>query len=196
MLGIFDLAPTLMVRFKLGGATVTVADLSTQSGTMQTADIANFFAAGADVMVPFSGTPLNLRISNVATDGQGNAFVYWSCASGSLSPTTARSTITTLPTGIPVTNILQTTSSKQGTYTINVANTSMVMVESAYSYKSPVGLLFPNAQNLTNTAYTMPRVSTYIGPTTGAANYTPPLPTNTRNVYNVAVSGVNCSFAY
>ena len=45
-------------------------------------------------------------------------------------------------------------------------------------------------------AYAMPRVSTYVGPTTGDPNYVPPLPTAIANTYSTTVNGVNCSIGY
>lgn len=193
LLGVFDLAPTLMIRFKLSNTTQSVADLATQSSTVTTSDVANFIGAGADVMVPFSSTPLSLRISNIASDGNGNAFVYWSCASGTFSPKTAKQSISTLPAGVNVTDVLLLTRDGSGTFKTNGTNTSMVMVESSYTYKSPVGLIFPSPQVITNTAFAMPRVSTYVGPSSGASNYTPAAPTSTIFSYPVTTNGVTCS---
>lgn len=198
MIGTLDVAPSLMVRFKLGSTTAAVADLATQAATVQFGDITNFFGAGSDVMAPFAGTPLSLRVSNVATDGSGRAFIYWSCASGSLSPVAATTTETssTPMGGIDVTSILQISKQTQGTYAVNGTNTSVVVVESAYTYKAPAGLILPSPQNLTSAAFAVPRVSTYIGPTTGQAGFVPPIPTKIGRSYNYASNGVNCSFGY
>lgn len=195
LLGMFDVAPTLMVRFKLSNATQAVADLATQSSTVQTSDLANFIGAGADVMVPFSDSPLSLRISNIASDGSGNAFVYWSCASGSFSPKTAKQSVSSLITGVQTKDILLLTHDDMNIFHTNGTNTSMIMVESTYTYRSPVGLIFPSPQVITNTAFAMPRVSTYVGPTSGSSNYTPTAPTNTKFVYSVVTNGVSCSIA-
>ena len=176
-----------MAKFKVGNATQAVADLATQSATMQVGDIVNYFASGGDVMAPFSATNLLFRISNIASDGSGNASVYWSCGQG-MTPFTARSAITSTPTGTPLANLVTLTSS--GT------NTSYVMVESKYTYTAPAAFVFPNAQVMTGVAYTLPRVSTYIGPTTGDPNYVPNPPTAAKNTYSFSLGAINCNVAY
>ncbi len=188
LLSMADLAPSLMVRFKVGTATQAVADLATQAATMQAADVANFFAIGSDVMTPFSGTNLVLRITNVATDGKGNAFVYWSCAQGSMSPITARSAVTSTPTGTPLANLI-TLNSTTGT------DTSYVMVEATYTYTAPAAFLLRSAQIINVVAYTLPRVSTYISGSDPSSNYTQPKPTATNNPYPISSGGVTCSLA-
>lgn len=188
LLGMFDLGPALLVRFKLASATETVADIVTQAPTAQTSDIANFFGAGADVMVPFSSSSLLLRITNVASDGNGRAFVYWSCGQGSIPPITALTTLTSTSTPPLTPNLLTTTS-------IGV-NTSYVMVESQYTFKPPAGFVIKTAQTLNSIAYTMPRVSTFIGPTTGQNNYTATAPASASKTFSTTAYGVTCSIAY
>lgn len=183
LLSVADLAPSLMVKFKLGTATQAVADLAAQAATMQAADVANFFAIGGDVMAPFSGTPLIQRVSNIASDGKGSAFVYWSCSQSGLAPLAARSTVASPPSG------LISTSS-------NGTNTSYIMVESQYSYTAPAGFILKAAQLMNVVAYTLPRVSTYVGPTTGDPNYTPTKPTAVNYTYTLSNNGVTCNVAF
>lgn len=180
LFGVADLAPTLMVKFKVGTATQAVADLAAQAATMQTADVSNFFSIGGDIMAPFAGAPLVLRVSNIASDGKGNAFVYWSCGQGTLGPLAARSNIASPPPG------LISTSS-------NGADTSYVMVEGQYSYTPPAGFLMKSAQLTEVVAYTLPRVSTYVGPTMGAPNDVPTKPTAVNNTYSQTVNNVTCN---
>ena len=188
LLGMADLAPSLMVRFKVGTATQSVADLATQASTMQAADVANFFAIGSDVMAPFSSTNLVLRITNVATDGNGNAFVYWSCAQGSMTPMAARSAVTSTPTGTPLANLLKLNSTL-GT------DTSYVMVEAKFTYTAPAAFLLRSPQVINVVAYTLPRVSTYIAGSDPNSNFTQAKPTATRYPYTIASGGVTCSLA-
>lgn len=176
-----DLAPALMAKFKVGTATQAVADLAAQAATMQAADVANFFAIGGDVMAPFSGTPLVLRVSNIASDGNGNAFVYWSCSQSTLAPLTAR-TVVTPPSGIL-------------TLTSNGKDTSYVIVESQYSFTPPAGFVLHGTQLMAVTSYTLPRVSTYIGPSTGTPGYVPPKPSAVTGTYTIIGNGVTCSIS-
>lgn len=181
LLSVCDLAPTLMVKFKVGTATQAVADLAAQSATVGTSDIPNLFNIGSDVMIPFAGTPLVQRVSNIASDGT-KAFVYWSCAESPLVPLTVLATVT------PPSGLISTTSS--GT------DTSYVVVESQYSYTAPAGFILKTAQVMTNTSYTLPRISTYIGPTTGVAGYVPPKPSAVKNSVQTVTNGVTCNSGY
>lgn len=181
LLGVCDLAPTLMVKFKVGTATQAVADLAAQTATVQATDIPNLFGIGGDVMAPFAGAPLIQRISNIASDGT-KAFVYWSCGKTPLDPL-ATFTQVTPPTGLIATD-------KSGT------DTSYVIVESQYKYTPPAGLVLKTTQLMTVTAYTLPRVSTYIGPTTGQAGYVPTKPSASRYTTVTITNGVTCNSAY
>ena len=196
LLGMYDLGPALLVRFKVASATQTVADIATQASTMQAADIVNFFAAGGDVMAPFSSSSLVLRISNIASDGQGGAFVYWSCGNGSLTPYTAKAAVTSTPTNTALSNLLILTSGKSGAYTTVGADTTFIMVESQYTFTAPAGFVIRTAQTLTSTAYTMPRLSTYVGPTTGASNFVPVPPSSINNSSTQSAGSITCNVGY
>ena len=196
LLGAFDIGPSLMVKFKTTSATQTVADLATQAATMQTADIQNLFGAGSDVMTPFSGTPLVMRISNIATNGLGRAFVYWSCGQGALPPFAAATTVLTTPTGTPVSSLLQLFPGISGLFITSGINTSYIMVESQYKYFAPAGLFLPGSQLMTSVAYALPRVSIYVGPTTGAVGFVPIPPILITSSYATTVGGLTCNTGY
>jgi Flp pilus assembly protein TadG len=196
LLGMYDLGPALLVRFKLASATQAVADIATQAPTMQASDVVNFFGAGGDVMAPFSSSTLNLRISNIASNGLGRAFVYWSCGQGTLPPFTATTTITSTPTGTPLTNLLVLLPGLSGLYVVSGINTSYIMVESQYTFTPPVGFVIKAAQTLTNTAYALPRVSTYVGPTTGSAGYVPTPPILIVGSFATSLNGITCNTGY
>ena len=169
-----------MVKFKVGTATQAVADLAAQSATVQPSDIPNLFNIGSDVMAPFSGAPLVQRISNIASDGT-KAFVYWSCAEGSVTPLNVFDKVT------PPNNIIAT--DKTG------IDTSYVVVESQYSYQAPASFIMKSAQLMTVTAYTLPRVSTYIGPSTGLPGYVPTKPSASKYATVTVAGNVTCNSA-
>lgn len=181
LLGVADLAPSLMVKFKVGTATQAIADLAAQTATIQTSDIPNLFSIGSDIMAPFAGAPLIQRISNIASDGS-KAIVYWSCGESPLDPLKTFDTVTP-PTGLVAVDATG-------------IDTSYVMVETQYSYNAPAGFILKTAQLMTVTAYTLPRVSTYIGPTTGAAGYVPTKPSASKYSTTTVTNGVTCNSAY
>ena len=197
LLGICDIAPATMARYKFGNATQSVADLATQIPNLQTSDMADVFAGGADVLAPYSSATLSLRVTNVASDGAGNAFVYWSCANGAFTPFSARSNVTTTPTGSSVDTVIWRYNFQYGGYTYNGTNTSYVSVEASYVYTAPAGFVLTTPQTMSVVTYMVPRQSSYIGfPWDGNANNAPPIPTSTQAVNSVTLSnGAVCSYA-
>lgn len=179
LLGVSDLAPTLMVKFKVGTATQAIADLAAQSAIVSPGDVPNLFAIGGDLMSPFDSAPLIQRVSNIASDGK-KAFVYWSCGESTSLPQYDTYASVTTPTGL---------------IDVTKADTSYVMVETQYKYIPPAGLVLKSAQVMTVTAYTLPRVSTYIGPSTGVLGYNPPKPSLAKNSGTVTINGVTCNYA-
>lgn len=187
LLGICDVAPSLMAKFKVAAATQTMADLVSLSTTVASSDVVTYFAAGADVMAPFSASGLSLRVSNIFSDGQGNTVVYWSCGQG-MSPKTAFSKITTGNT--------DTTPPKLLTLTALGTNTSYIMVESRYTYTAPARFILSSAQTITAVAYALPRISTYVGPSTGSSTYVPTPPaSSTPPAKSFAIGSITCSYA-
>ena len=183
LLGVCDLAPTTMARFKIGNATQSVADLTSQFGVMQAADVPNLFAAGADVLTPFSSANLALRITNVASDGKNRAFVYWSCGQGALKPLDAQSTVATPPTGLIGLDA-------------NGTNSSYVVVESQYVYTAPAQYVLQGPQTVLTTAYSFPRVSAYVGfPWDGNPDDIPTLPAATTKTSSVTMGKLVCNYS-
>ncbi len=133
---------------------------------------------GNDVLAPFSTVGLSLRITSVASDGNGNAFVYWSCGSGALPPYAAKSAVTTTPSGGPISALLNLYSQPiAGGLVANGTNTTVVMVESQYLYTAPARFIMKSEQKMVAAAYALPRVSAYIGfPWDGNQDDQPPHP--------------------
>lgn len=197
LLGVADLAPTTMAKFKTANATQSAADLATQFSDMQPSDMVNVFAGGADVLAPFSGANLVLRITNVAADGQGNAFVYWSCGQGALPPYEARSSVTRTPTGSPLGWFIYRYNVQNGSFAQNGTNTSFVMVESRYVYTAPARAILPAPQTMTSVAYMLPRVSSYVGfPWDGDPQNEPTAPASATDTGSITLSnGAECNYA-
>ena len=200
LLAAIDVVPTIMANFKFKHASELVGDMAGQYNQMQTTDMDNVFTSITDLMTPYPSTNLNIRLSNIYTDGNGNAYIYWSCATGTLSPLTAKSAVTTTPTGTPLTNLLLTNDVGQ-TYNgsaINSANTSYIQVESSYSYSSPAHFYFTQPVTVSDTVYVSPRNSIYVGfPWAGSSSSYPNAPTATTTTASVTLptSGATCNYA-
>lgn len=197
-LGIADLAMTTLAKFKSSNATLSAADLATQSINLQTGDMADIFSGALDVMAPFSSTNLVLRITSVASDGNGTAFVHWSCGQGALVPFAAKSTVTTLADGSSVDNILNRSTFSSNGYTHNGTNTTYIQVESQYVYTAPTGFFLTTAQTMQTAFYIYPRQAAYVGFVwDGNSNHQPAAPASTTSTASVTLSnGAICNYAY
>jgi Flp pilus assembly protein TadG len=198
VLGIADVTATTMAKFKSSNATQSGADLATQAINLQTSDMVNIFAGAADVMTPFSSSTLLLRITSVASDGNGSLFVHWSCGQGALSPYTAKSSFPTLPNGDPTANIMFPRNTTLGGYNYNGTNTTIIVVESQYTYTPPTRFIIQSIQTMVSSFVTYARQSAYVGfPWDGNVNDQPTAPASTTQTASVTLSnGAVCNYAY
>jgi len=125
---------TLMAR--------TLSDLTSQSTTVGDTDVANFFAASAGIMTPYSATPTKATISELYVDPTTHvARVQWSKGT---TPRTAGSQVT-IPTALAI------------------AGTYLIFSEVSYRYVPTVGYVMASAGvNLSDVSYTRPRQSTCV----------------------------------
>lgn len=189
LFSVCDLTPSILARFKAGNSTFSVADVTSQYSVVLGSDLVNIFAAGADAMAPYPSANFSLRISNIGSDGAGNAVVYWSCANGTYSPLTATSRVTTTPTATPIANLLNTSSAG--------ANTSFIMVEASYLYTAPAQFLMKTAQTINAYAYSVPRNSAYIIPSNGDPNWSPAGPASIQFYASYPLgNGINCTSGF
>ncbi len=83
-------------------------------------------------------------------------------------------------------------------YTLNGTNTSYVMAESQYVYTTPAQFIIKSPMTMTNTAYLLPRQSSYVGfPWDGVSTDSPTVPNSTTHTTSVTLSnGAVCNYAY
>ncbi len=198
LLGMSDVVPAVIARYQFNHATASFGDLATEYSQMQTGDMVNVFSAASDVLAPLSSTTLAVRLTNIYSDGNGHAYVYWSCGEGALPPFAAKSLITSTPTGDDIGAFLWRYNSTCGGYTCNGTNTSYVMAEGQYVYTPLAHFVIKAPMTMTNTAYLLPRQSSYVGfPWDGIATDVPPTPTSTTHTTSVTLSnGAVCNYAY
>jgi Flp pilus assembly protein TadG len=186
LLALCDLVPAYLAYTHASTAASTAADLSGEFSEMQSSDMVNVYSAAADVMAPFAAANQSVRISNIYSDGQGNAKVYWSCGNGSLPPYTARVAVTSTPTGTALSSVLH-----------NSANTSYILTEINYIYTAPSGFLLKSPVSLSTTAFYLPRTAAYVGfPWDGITTDQATVPTAATRSSSVTLSnGATCSYA-
>jgi Flp pilus assembly protein TadG len=129
-----DRKVTLMAR--------TLSDLTSQSITVGSSDMTNFFSASGAIMTPFSSAPTLGTISELYVDPNTLvARVQWSNGS---SPRAVSSTVV-IPSGLAV------------------AGTYLIFSEVSYRYTPAVGYVMATTGiNLSDVSYTRPRQSTCV----------------------------------
>jgi Flp pilus assembly protein TadG len=138
-LGTAEVSQAVGIDRKVTLTTRTVADLASQVTTISNADMNNLLGASAAVIAPHDPAPLKVTVSRVDVDANGTATVVWSDTLGG----TARAvgSTVTLPSAL------------------NVANSSLVWSEVAYTYKPVIGYVVTGILNLSDQIYMRPRLS-------------------------------------
>jgi len=117
----------------------TVADLASQVSTIASSDMSNILGASSAVIAPYDPTQLKVTVSEVTIDANNNASIAWSCTLGGSAH--AVGSAVTLPSAL------------------NVANTSLIWGESAYTYRPPIGYVVTGTLNLSDQIYMRPRLA-------------------------------------
>jgi Flp pilus assembly protein TadG len=138
-LGAVEISQGVGIDRKVTLTTRTVADLASQVSTINNADMTNLLNASAAVIVPYDTTQLKVTVSEVTIDNNGTAKIAWS---DTLNGTKrAVGSTVTLPAAL------------------NVANTSLIWSEVAYTYKPAIGYVVTGTLNLSDQIYMRPRLA-------------------------------------
>jgi Flp pilus assembly protein TadG len=123
----------------------TAADLTAQATSVSTSDINDIFAASTAILTPFSTSAVKIVITSVVASSSSatTTTVAWSKAYGGGTARAANASVT-LPTGL------------------TTAGSSVIMVEVAYTYTSPVGTFITGPITMSEVAYLKPRRSTSV----------------------------------
>jgi len=119
-----------------------VADLAAQTTSISNSDMTNILNAAAAVVAPYSSTLLQVKVSSVTINSQGQATIVWSDALNT-TPRTVGSSVT-LPTAL------------------NVASTTVIWGEVTYAYTPTIGYVLTGTMNLSDKIYMRPRLSTCV----------------------------------
>jgi Flp pilus assembly protein TadG len=123
----------------------TVADLVSQTTSINNADMTNSLNAAAAVMAPFPLTNLKVTVSSVKIDATGKATIEWS---DTLNGTAhAVNSTVTLPAGLVV------------------PSTWLIWSEVQYSYKPAIGYVISGTLILKDQSYMTPRQSASVART-------------------------------
>ncbi len=144
-IGGMQVSEALSINRKVGHVTSTLADLVTQSKSLTDSDIQNIFDASSSVMAPYATDALEITVSEIKIDNNGNATVQWSSARNATALTVGASV--TLPAAIAVNN------------------SYVVEAVAHYPFTPPIGYVLTGSFDLNSTYYLKPRLSDSISRT-------------------------------
>lgn len=138
-LGSVEVSLALSIDRKITSTASAIADLVAQDDVITDDEIVDILNAGNAIIVPFDAGPLQLRVSSLLMDGDGDVEVQWSDASG-MAALAEGSSVNT-PNGV-----LQT-------------NRSVIMVEVEYRYHTLFSQLGMSHFDISEIFYLRPRRS-------------------------------------
>ena len=138
-LGTVEISQGLAIDRKVTLASRAVADLASQMSTINNADMSNILKASATVMSPFDQSVLKVVVTGVKIDGNGVATVAWSDTLNG----TVRAVGSTVTLPAP----------------FKVNNSTVVLGEVSYEYKSAIGYVVTGPINLTDQIFMRSRAS-------------------------------------
>ncbi len=130
-----ELCQGLLAQRKSSHASAAVADLVAQDDQLSNADINDILTVSRAILSPFPDGAMNLRVSQVLVDANGNAKVDWSRGDSPLG----KGATVSLPAGIAN------------------ANQAVIMSEMTYQYQADFGFVLNRAFKFEDKHYFRPR---------------------------------------
>ena len=138
-LGSVDLSLALSIDRKITSSASAIADLVAQDDEVTDSEMSDILSAGAAIMTPFNAAPLQLRVSSVYMDSDGDVEILWSDARGTTPY--SRGQAYSPPSGLLT------------------PNKSVVMVEVSYEYRTLFSQLGASQFDISEVFYLRPRRS-------------------------------------
>jgi Flp pilus assembly protein TadG len=138
-LGAVEVSLALSIDRKITSAASALADLVAQDDVITNSEMNDIMSAGAIIISPFNTAPLEIRITSILMNGNGDISVQWSDAVG-LAPYATGGSVD-VPAGV-----MQ-------------RNRSVIMVEVEYQYDTMFSELGVNQFNINEIFYLRPRQS-------------------------------------
>jgi len=152
-----ELSKAMAINVKVTATSHSVADMITQNTQVSAAQLQTILGASAKIIAPYPTTDsagnslITVTVSEVSTDGGGNATVQWSQSYNGVSFGTGR------PVGQPIILPSSLTGGAQNTQNNNI---SLILGEVAYAYTPNLGYTIAGTVTLHDSYYLFPRCST------------------------------------
>jgi Flp pilus assembly protein TadG len=139
LLGSVDLIDVMGANKRAQNAAASLADVVARDTEVSNAEISGMWRALEVLMYPNDSGAMQMRITSISIENASTARVVWSEGHGGMSARQAGTTVALDSRMMTV-------------------GTSIIMVESEYSYDAPLGFLFQNQLNMTHSAYRRSRL--------------------------------------
>ena len=140
--GVVEVTQGAMTQQRVAHTASAIGDLVAQSTSITSDEVGDIFNVGDTIMSPYPTSGLQMRVTSLVADKNGNVTVAWSQANG----------MTALAKGSPVSvpaNVI-------------TPGASAIMGESQYTYTSVFGQIMPSPVVFKETSYLQPRLSTTV----------------------------------
>jgi Flp pilus assembly protein TadG len=138
LFGSVDLIDVLNANQRVQNSTAALADVVARDTEVSNDEVAGLWAALDVLMFPNEGADVDIRVTSVSVEDSTTARVVWSEGHG-MAPRVANSTVV-LPAAMMT------------------PGTSIIMAETSFEYRSPLGFLLPGPVSLTHNAYRRSRL--------------------------------------
>jgi Flp pilus assembly protein TadG len=170
--GGIELADGMAINVKVSATSHSVADMVTQNTSLSTASMQNILTGATAIIAPYpiSAGQLQVTVSEISSDANGNMTLQWSQSYNGTSFTSGRSSLGSSAanpvTGAPAYQALTVPTSLNGTAgNANNPNSqndqvSFILSEVTYAYTPGLGYAISGTVNLQDSYWLFPRCST------------------------------------
>jgi len=138
-MGVVETSEGIAIQRKVTLTARSVADLASQTTSINNADMTNMLSAASAVVAPFSASKLKVTVSAVDIDANGIAKVVWSDSLNGTKRAT-NSTVTLPPA-------------------LNVPGAQLIWSEVTYNFMPSIGYVITGPLNLFDEIHMRPRLS-------------------------------------
>jgi Flp pilus assembly protein TadG len=138
-LGSYEVTTGVAVQRKVTLTAHALADLSSQFTSIANSDMSNILNASSDIIAPYAAANLQVVVSELAVNAQGQASVVWSDTLNGTALTAGQSV--TIPTSLAV------------------PNTYLILGQASYTYKPTYGYVMTGTLTLSDQILLAPRQS-------------------------------------
>lgn len=145
-----ELTQGITIKRKTTIATRVIADLVSQSTTINNADMNTIFSASTAVLAPYPAGTMKMRITSVHIDSNNNARVVWSDGYNGATAYATKTPVT-LPDGLNA-----------------FPNTTLIWAEAEYRYTPTIGYVISGSIDLKDKLYLRPRLASCVARNKGS----------------------------